>query len=248
MPKSGLYSIFLSLVDVKSRIKIIICRNIKFSIIVSIGLIVVLAFFYGCQNRDIRTATDSKDRGMRVLERNPIGYINVASEKIDESNDGSLIDHDLREEVSLAEFPLKGLVKEVLSGNQVEVMIDSGERSIRVQYLGVRINADDESQMDSSLGLNKFLCLDKIVTISGEDTYFDVVTGSFYAYVYVQGEFINEILISNGFAFVDDSIQTISKMDQLIESQNDAMIRGLGMWEGFINGGKNICGTLPCAN
>ena len=209
-------------------------------------------FLISCQN--VKSEATSQDI-LRVSDSDQIEVKNeIDSKETDseiqlekQSSNNSLETQNKQNVISLKDFPLSGLVREVFSGNQIEVMIDSHSQPIRVQYLGVKTNNDDGTGMNSSFGLNKFLCLDKTALIAAEDAYFDPSTNVYHAYVFVQGEFINQVLIANGFAFVDESNILISKLDQLVESQNEAMMRGLGMWEGFASGGGNVCGTLPCA-
>tara|TARA_A100001037_G_scaffold289673_1_gene301668 strand:+ start:8064 stop:8726 length:663 start_codon:yes stop_codon:yes gene_type:complete len=147
--------------------------------------------------------------------------------------------------LDISDFPKDALVVDVISGNKVTVEITGTKQRHIVSYLGVNIPDGMIDKERSAFDLNKYLTLGKIVTVSDVDLYIDG-NDQIHAYVFCDGEFINQVLIANGFALFGDEELSESRQSDLLNAQEEARARGMGLWEGFQNARQSGCGTLPC--
>lgn len=148
--------------------------------------------------------------------------------------------------ISAKEFPLEAEVVQVISGNEILVRPLGKDFEIKIQYLGVSVDSD-QFGAESSKDFNGFITKNCTVNISEKDLFFDAKREIYGAYVFCDGEFINKVILSAGFGQFGEFDSVISRKSELLSAQEDAMKRGLGLWEGFIKGNQNTCGTLPCA-
>lgn len=196
------------------------------------------------------SCVDNHDLHEVKLVHNPIEEISTPSSLISDYQKEKEIepvklDINKTPALDVSMFPLEAVVMNVINGKQVTVEINGLEQEFVVSYLGVVIPEGEDDQMNSASDLNEYLTLGKKVTLSEVDLYIDQGQ-QIHAYVFCDGEFINQILIANGFALFSEGEINVSKRLDLMRSQEEAQARGMGLWDGFRSPQQSSCGTLPC--
>lgn len=136
--------------------------------------------------------------------------------------------HETVASVVLPEF---AVVTRVIDGDTIE--LENGET---VRYIGINTPetvdprrsvecfGEEASQKNKELVLNKTVRLEK--DISDTDRY-----GRYLRYVYIGDVMVNEVLVSEGFAFSSSYPPDIKYQDVFHEAENDARENNRGLWE-----------------
>ena len=126
-------------------------------------------------------------------------------------------------------------VHSVIDGATIEVEIDGRIR--RVRYLGVEIPGPEaaategESEVRAgALEFNKFLVEGRIVQLEA-DTVDSDPAGNILRYVYVGGEMVNKVLLTNGYATVAEFPLRFQYQTEFLRAEESAKTNLRGIWE-----------------
>ena len=118
-------------------------------------------------------------------------------------------------------------VIKVFDGDTIE--IETGEK---VRYIGVdavEVYPTPQCFSEEVLSKNKELVLGKVVRLEKDISETDKY-GRLLRYIYIDGTFINNELVKNGFAKVMTVPPDIKYKDQFLESEKYARNNNLGLW------------------
>lgn len=121
------------------------------------------------------------------------------------------------------------VVVNVIDTVTIEVKLD-GRRS-RIRYLGLETpTGANDTLLNNGLMFNQFLVQDKIVELEQDHVDKDR-SGNLIRYVYVSGEFVNEALLTNGYAVVAGFPHDFRSKTDFTIAQEKAKSQQLGYWE-----------------
>lgn len=118
-------------------------------------------------------------------------------------------------------------VIKIIDGDTVE--LTGGDR---LRLLGIDSPEQGEPFYDSAAAFLAQMTLSKISDIEYSSRRRDGY-GRMLGYMNIDSQFINELLVRNGLAYVylfDDNLADRDQIERLIEAQNDAINKGVGIW------------------
>ena len=127
-----------------------------------------------------------------------------------------------------------GTVVRVIDGATIE--IDVGQRTVTVRYLGLDVpdpeglDPDGASIYERGLQFNRFLVEGRDVEIERGGVDIDAV-GRLLRYVYVDGEMVNEAVLTNGYATLASFPQDFEHKNAFAIAQESAKEGQRGYWE-----------------
>ncbi len=144
--------------------------------------------------------------------------------------------------ISSSEAPLltSGTVTKVLDGVTVEVIIDGS--AVNVRYLGIEVpQSDDLGAVDPTVAerardFNRFLVLGKQIELERDSRNVDTF-GRTLRYVYVNGEMVNQTMVTNGYAVVASSPSHFRHKTALAIAEEKARLEKRGYWEAGLSTG-----------
>ena len=117
----------------------------------------------------------------------------------------------------------------VVSGNRIEFLVNGELKGLT--YLGVDIPNDAIIQ-DTALALNKFLVEGKKVTVEFAER---ISLSQEIGYVYVDGVFVNSVIIEKGLGMVSKYPEALSLASDLEIAQEVAQKKLVGIWGALIS-------------
>ena len=124
---------------------------------------------------------------------------------------------------------IMALVTSVLSGNLIEVAM--GEERVRVRYLMVDTPDLDEPFGEAARQRNAQLVGQQAVYLEPDVGVDKDETGALLRYIFLPGDrFVNEILLSEGYARFQPEPGATRYEYQLRQAQVEAMVNGVGQW------------------
>jgi len=133
-----------------------------------------------------------------------------------------------------ADSLIRGKVIAVVDGVTIDVNIDG--QVFRVRYLGLEVPEhgaiDDQgrSLREKALDLNHFLVNNRMVELEVGTVETDL-TGNLLHYVFVDGEMVNKVLLTNGYATVARFPLEFQYQDEFLLVEENAKINRRGIWE-----------------
>jgi micrococcal nuclease len=116
-------------------------------------------------------------------------------------------------------------VVQVLDGMTIEVTMDG--QTFIVRYLGVDI---PPATAQEALAFNRFLVEGRTVELERDMVGTDP-QGRLLRYVYVNGEMVNQALLTNGYAVVAPSSEEFAYQAEFLVAQESAKTTERGVWE-----------------
>lgn len=125
---------------------------------------------------------------------------------------------------SATKAPKDVLVKRVIDGDTIEL-----EDGTRVRYIGMDTPETDQCFWDEATEENKKLVEGKKVKLENDVQKLDKY-GRTLAYVFVDGIFVNEELVRQGFAKVYTYPPDVKYTDKFVAAQKEAREKKTGLW------------------
>ena len=128
----------------------------------------------------------------------------------------------------------KGKVVDVIDGTTIVVDVDG--KSFQVRYLGVEVppsgigSADGQLLRDSALQFNRFIVEGQTVEMERDEVDTDG-QGFLLRYVYVDGEMVNQSMLTSGYAIMSSDPPSLRHLNELTAAQESARRDRRGLWE-----------------
>lgn len=119
-------------------------------------------------------------------------------------------------------------VVRIIDGDTIVISIDGEDKKVRL--IGIDTPESDTEEGSTATAYTKSILENKTVQleydIDPEDDY-----GRTLAYVYVDGEMINKILLQQGYAELFTVQPNVKYVEEFVQLQKEARQAGVGFWE-----------------
>jgi micrococcal nuclease len=130
------------------------------------------------------------------------------------------------------------LVTRIIDGDTVEILYNSEKEKVRLIGIDTPETVKPDTPVEpfgkEASDFTKSTLLDKYVSLEFDEQERDRY-GRLLAYLYIEGEMFNEILLEEGLAHVSTFPPNTKYVDTFIETESTAKNNKVGMWENYDN-------------